>query len=162
MCVCVRNNVLSAANRAYKACARMLIVDVTSFRRQWKVRIWRKTALESCKSGTSCGANSSANKTASLNATVIPPPVNGCLMLSASPIEIKPAIRLMRGGSHEFGMLRNLPALRARANDGRTQAGRLGSTMCSRWLATPPAATLAVGHFSGMSMRMRVSCLPIW
>ena len=58
------------------------------------------------------GFNMRVRMTASLNATVIPPPVSGWRILYASPTMIAPdsdceARPCIEGGRNEFGMVRN-------------------------------------------------------
>lgn len=59
-------------------------------------------------------------------------------------------------------MLRNLPFSTAAAKLGRTQAGNVSMTTDLKWFFMPPAAGVAEGRFSGTSIRMRVSWVPIW
>ena len=101
-------------------------------------------------------------KTTSLNATVIPPPVNGCRIFSASPRIINPGVLFGAAGRKELGMDRREPRSRASRNDGWIPFGSEGRTTWRRWLLTPPFFGDADGRFSGISMRIRVSRVPIW
>lgn len=132
------------------------------FLRQWKARICFSTAFWSDRVGTFFGCSSSASSTTSLNATVMPPPVKGWRMFKASPAITRPGVLFVAGGRKELGMERSLPARIAASKEGWTHLGREGRTTFSRWFLTPPFLTEAEGRPSGISIRARVSCEPIW
>ena len=151
-----------AANKEYKACARILMTLVKFFLRQWNFRICLFTRTVSPNSGTFSGLSRSRSMTTSLNATVMPPPVNGCRMFIASPRSIMPGTCCVLGGSQEFGILRTFPSSRALSKDDCTHFGRDGRTTFRRWPLTPPFARLALGVPSGTSTSALVSLVPIW
>lgn len=129
---------------------------------QWNLESCFKTSSVSPKLGTHSGLRSSRMKHTSLSATVIPPPVNGCRIFSASPKIIKPGVLFDEAGRKEFGIDRNWPLSNAASNEARASSGSEGKIMFRRWPLTPPFFTDAEGRFSGISTRIRVSRVPIW
>ena len=83
-------------------------------------------------------------------------------MFIASPSTNTPGVFCAVEGRKELGMLRSLPASMAFLREGRTQAGTEFMATVDMWFFTPPTLGDAEGRFSGMSIRMRVSCVPIW
>jgi hypothetical protein len=83
--------------------------------------------------------------TASLNATVMPPPVSGCRIFSASPRRIIPGVLFVDAGKSELGIDLKPPFSIASAKDGCTDLGKEGKTTFFRCAFTPPLATEAVG-----------------
>ena len=130
---------------------------VRFFRCQWNFLSCRSTALVSFNCGTASGPSSSESRTASLNATVMPPPVRGWRMFIASPIITNPGVVLVLGGSQEFGIDRSLPFSMAALNAGCVCSGRFGTTTLVRCAFTPPFLIDADGVFSGISTSARVS-----
>lgn len=138
------------------------MTEAAFFLSQWKVESCFMTRFVSPRLGTFSGLRRLRSVTTSLKATVIPPPVNGCRMLRASPRITRPGVVFVAAGRKEFGIDRSWPCSKAAMKAGCTDSGSEGRTTFRMWLFTPPFLTDADGRFSGMSTRMRVSCVPIW
>jgi hypothetical protein len=73
------------------------------------------------------GRSEAVMVTTSENATVIPPPVNGCLMLNASPNNTAPGVRFGDAGMVLLRMDLNWPFATARRSGSRNFSGTCGT-----------------------------------
>lgn len=140
----------------------MLRVALWAFLLQWNHHNTLSAAPLSARDGMCFGLSSSASKTTSFRATVIPAPVTGWRMLAASLNISSPGVEFRVDGSHALGMLRKRPSWMAFCKLGRTEDGTIGTMESRMYALTALLVPKRRCVVSGMSMRILVWRALIW